>query len=332
MTEGPNGPVIDTLADALYEMRVLNEQMRELVALERREPPAPVVNVAPAPITLPAPQEAVSVDYRPLLEALSGLRPDDTRVVATLEALRDSIKESMNLTRAVAGSAYGGGVGSSVVTLGGKALVEQADSQIPFYVDVRNALDVIDRAARLLGHVNVDNFPAVQPVSGTVALAAGTNVIGNVGNSIASYSATGELYVVGGYVALSTTAPQGSLWLSNPVGSGKTLLVTQWSTYCQTGNAKVEYLIDATSAGGALVPFQTNAAGGTSVAVAKIGVGALTGGTFIPAGHIAAMNAPLEKQVPIFLSAGKSLAIRIVGYGLSATAVDFGLNVAFREF
>lgn len=38
--------------------------------------------------------------------------------------------------------------------------------------------DVTDRAARLLGHVTVDNFPATQPVSGTVAttVADGANV------------------------------------------------------------------------------------------------------------------------------------------------------------
>lgn len=177
--------------------------------------------------------------------------------------------------------------------------------------------DVTDRAARALGHVALD---------------AGTNIIGNVGSALASYSGLGQIFVAGGMVALSATSPQGSLWISNPATSGKTLMVVQWSVYCQTSDAKVEYFADATSAGTVVTPFQTSDGGGVSAAQVKVGVGALSGGTAIPAGHISSANAPLEKAVPIFLPAGKSFAIRVAGYALSATAVDFGINVAYREF
>lgn len=199
------------------------------------------------------------------------------------------------------------------------------------------ASNITSDPLRVLGKVDDDESQALlttirdEQMRRTDPLASGSNVIGAVSPSLSVFSAVGQVWAVGGMVALSTTAPSGSVHLSNPSTSTKTVTIVQWSVFAQTGNARVRYFHEATSTGTVTAPFQTSHGGAAPLTEVRIGTGALTGGSEVPAGHIVASAAPLEKQVPIIVPPGHSFAIQVVGYGLSATAVDFGLNVAFRE-
>lgn len=121
MTEGPNGPVIDTLSDVRYELMVLNEQVRSLLLAASRDPVAPVVEVLPAPIVLPEPMQPQQLigpapDFAPLIGALQGISNSD--VVNALGEMRKDITDLAGVLRAIGlgDSSYGGGGGPSHVT------------------------------------------------------------------------------------------------------------------------------------------------------------------------------------------------------------------------
>src|SRR3954468_6215335 len=75
-------------------------------------------------------------------------------------------------------SGGGGGTASTVAldaaTLAALETISVANLLNPHPVSVATAIDISDRTARLLGHVQVDNFPVSQTVAGTVTANAGT--------------------------------------------------------------------------------------------------------------------------------------------------------------
>lgn len=262
----------------------------------------------------PAPQVTVApTDMSEILYALEGLGVTPSSTVVDPRSIGEAVADALS-SRHVDVPDRTDEVLEELKRIGRKFGVALANSA-PLV-----SQDITDRDTRVLGQVDV-----------AAPLPAGQNIIGAVSPSLSVYAAIGQVYVVGGMVALSTTAPKGSLYLTLPAGATKSVTIVQWSVYCQTGNARVRYFNDATSTGTLAPPFQANDAGGTPLTEARVGVGVLTGGAEIPAGHMTAREAPLEKAVPITLRPGHSFAIQVEGYGLSATPTDFGLSAAFRE-
>lgn len=118
MTSGPNGPVIDNLADIRLELMQLNLYIRDLLTVSQRELPAPVVNVAPAPVVVEsAPVSAVQpLNLDGLYDRLASLRGDPAGSLEQLQKLNKQITDLTVAIRAGMGGSYGVASGSSHVT------------------------------------------------------------------------------------------------------------------------------------------------------------------------------------------------------------------------
>jgi hypothetical protein len=132
--------------------------------------------------------------------------------------------------------------------------------------------DISSNPTRVLGQVEVSapvqvgNFPATQPVSGTVGLAAGTSVLQS--SAVAGKAAQGRFFFGGKAInaggALSTDRP--ALRIFNPAGSGKVLYIVLLSIYSDVSQ-QIQYREGATLPGPtAIVPRNWLAGGPASVA------------------------------------------------------------------
>jgi hypothetical protein len=114
---GPDARIVSGLDDLKIEMMQLNLYLRDLLAVQGRELPAPVVNVAPTPVVVqPAEPVPGVLTLDTLVQALSGAlspRAGDP-VVGAINNLADEVKQSVEYSRAVAGSAYGASGGGQV--------------------------------------------------------------------------------------------------------------------------------------------------------------------------------------------------------------------------
>jgi hypothetical protein len=147
------------------------------------------------------------------------------------------------------------------------------------------SVDVTDRSARLLGHVNVDNFPATQPVSGTVTANQGTNPwvvsapstnqspivvpqVVQVKNAVTSVTATslqvvlnptvaGNGLIVFAFTSSGTTAPT----VSDSQGN-------VYTTMLNSGTAPAAGMFTATAGSGANTV--TINAGGSAVSIGVV--------------------------------------------------------------
>jgi hypothetical protein len=124
---GPDARIVSGLDDLKIEMMQLNLYLRDLLAVQGRELPAPVVNVSPTPVVVErvdAPPAVLTPES--LAQALSGAlspRPD-ANLQAGLESVKQAVEDLGVSMRAIAGSAAYGPSGGGTVYLSDTQLAQ----------------------------------------------------------------------------------------------------------------------------------------------------------------------------------------------------------------
>lgn len=122
--------------------------------------------------------------------------------------------------------------------------------------------------------------------------------------------------------SMQTTSPAStscSLFVQNPVGSGKVLYVYLLEVWSDSPG-QVAYLGDGVTSGGSLVTAQNSSfvhSADSPSALVKAGVGVLSGGVVVLTKRLVATT-PVEVISPVLLGPGQQLAARYDGPAISA--------------
>lgn len=305
MTDGPNGPVIDNLADIRLELMQLNLYIRDLLTVSSRELPAPVVNVAPTPVIVesaPAsPAQPVNLDG--LYDRLAALRGDPAGSLEQLLELNKQIKDLSVGMRAIAGSSVSsGGVGGGTVRPAEPFPVKN-DPASPFSTSVSNP-----------------DFPLPSSqVTDLKTVKLDTAVEHFTSPGLAQKVLAGKARIAGAKQNM-LVGQNSSLHIANPAGSGVNLLVTSLIVQTDT-SAEVIYFKDATSSGAVVTPANPHFPS-TALAKAEVrsGVNALSGGTQLTPFQRVTTNSPIEFDGLVVVGPGQSVAVRYLNPGASAAA------------
>lgn len=211
------------------------------------------------------------------------------------------------------------------------------------HVAVDGTVDIGDRAGRLLGQVSAAALPlpAGASTEATVSaaldrlttlrdtvfrrtdpLVTGANVIGYTIDSMVRKLEDGKVFVAGGKVNL-TAAQTGTVSISNPVGSGKTVFVTRLELAADSNMDATYTMNPATVPGAAAAATNLNQGSATAaVGVVKAAVGSVTGGTTMSPVTRLGANATVPRDTLIALPPGKSYAV----------AVTAGVTAAFYAY
>lgn len=140
--------------------------------------------------------------------------------------------------------------------------------------------------------------------------------------------ADGQYRTAGGKVSLSLATPNGSFHLDNPVGSGRSITITEFALGT-SASVDVAYWKDATSTGTAqdvFIPHRAYEGAVTTVGVVKAGVGVLSGGTQLsPITRLPTQG----ERIPytVVLMPGDSVAVQAT----ATTTLDFYASVTWIE-
>lgn len=176
---GPMGGVENRLQEILLELYALNLGIRDLLLREQAAPSvsveAPSVDLSPLLEALGRdgqdPTPLVNLDLQPLLAEIANMRASDgaidTAIVEGLKDLKKQLSDFGERMTHIAGSGFTGG---------GGAVYLSKDSQVTLAPGSHVTVDSGTVTAQLaagtadIGNVVVSNFPATQPVSGTVSV------------------------------------------------------------------------------------------------------------------------------------------------------------------
>lgn len=246
-----------------------------------------------------------------------------------LPSLRPASESTLLEVKAALDSIFGAVDGLEAMTTAVLAAVDTLEANtdaVESLLATLNAKDfatqtTLEAARVLVASIRDTHFRRTDP------LAAGANVVGYTEEALLSHVFGGSVFQVGGKITTSVTTSSASLNLTNPAGSGKTLIVVGWSLFSDTV-AEVRYVRGATSTGTVIQADNRLGGGAAPVATAALGVNVLSGGTQLNLAHQVAVNVPLECFKTLTVSPGSSFGIRYDGPG---AVNNVFINIDWRE-
>lgn len=128
----------------------------------------------------------------------------------------------------------------------------------------------------------------------------------------------GRMFGVGAHMVTDVTTPNAEMTITNPVGSGKRLIVVSWSCYADA-TATVLYYFDGTNTGTLRTPFSMSrhiSPIPVSTSEARAGSGVYTPGSVLPMNSRVGTESPLRASgMYISLAPGQSFTQRFLGPG-----------------
>lgn len=180
--------------------------------------------------------------------------------------------------------------------------------------------DVADRPARLLGHVQVDNFPP-PPAQQHVLVDPGSYV----SDTFAAKIGQGKARIGGATVTTTAVNPNASYSVENPAGNTRVVYVVGFDCYIDTGSASITYRTGGTtpnpSVGTLFNPNRATSA--PSAAIVHAGNVDPTGFTTEPIGSRLTSGSPLKLAQLVILPPGSVFGIRVTG---AATGTNITAN------